>query len=398
MVDLTGRRVVVVGGGAVAHRRVPALLEAGAVVHVVAPRVLPELAALDVTVHRRSYRDGDLADAWLVHACTDVAEVNAAVAAEAERRRILCVRADNASGGTAHTPAVARAGEVRVAVGAGGDPRRAAVLRNAVAALLDAGALPVRPRRAGGGRVTLVGGGPGDPELITVRGRRLIAEADVVVVDRLAPRAILDTLDDTVEVIEAGKAPHCPTMTQDEINAVLVDRARRGLRVVRLKGGDPLVFGRGGEEVTACRRAGVPVEVVPGVSSALAGPAAAGIPVTHRGVASAFTVVSGHSGSTGPGGSRRPGGAIDWRAVARGADTLVLLMALEHLAHIATELIAGGRAADTPVAVVREATLPGQVVLVATLRTVADAVRQAGLRPPAVVVVGDVVALREESA
>lgn len=389
LLDLTGRRVIVVGGGPVAVRRARDLVASGALVHVIAPRPYPDLADMghDLAIHRRPYADGDLAGAWLVHACTDDPEVNAAVAAEAERRQVPCVRADDAAGGTARTPAVARHGAFTVAVNAGDDPRAAVVLRDAVARLLEAGRLPARPVRPRGGRVALVGGGPGDPELITVRGRRLLGEADVVVVDRLAPRALLADLDPAVEVVDAGKAPHRHNMTQDEINDVLVDRARRGLAVVRLKGGDPFVFGRGGEELLACVRAGVPVEVVPGVSSAVAGPAAAGIPVTHRGMAADFAVVSGHLDPS------RPGSTVDWQALADGPATLVLLMALERLDLTAAELVKRGRSADTPVAVVRNATLPDQQVVLATLGTVAERVRQARLAPPAVVVVGEVASL-----
>jgi uroporphyrin-III C-methyltransferase len=262
-------------------------------------------------------------------------------------------------------------------------------VRDAVALLLETGGLPLRAHRPGPGRVALVGGGPGDPELITVRGRRLLAEADVVVVDRLAPRELLARLAPGVEVLDVGKAPHGAGPTQPEISALLVDRARRGLRVVRLKGGDPFVLGRGGEEVLACVEAGVPVEVVPGVSSVLAGPAAAGIPVTHRGVAADFAVVSGHLDPA------RPGAGVDWQALADGPATLVLLMALDRLAAVAGELVKRGRPAATPVAVVRRATLPDQRVLVATLGTVAAEVAAAGLRPPAVVVVGAVVGLRD---
>jgi uroporphyrin-III C-methyltransferase/precorrin-2 dehydrogenase/sirohydrochlorin ferrochelatase len=396
VLDLTGRRAVVVGGGAVALRRARGLLEAGALVHVVAPSVLPELAAADVVVHRRAYADGDLARAWVAHACTGDPAVNAAVAAEAERRQVPCARADAAAGGTARTPAVARSAGLLVAVTTdpegGADPHRARAVRDAVAALLDAGELPVRRHRrpsAGGGRVSLVGGGPGDPGLITVRGRRLLAQADVVVVDRLAPRELLGRLDPAVEVVDVGKVPHGAGPTQEEISTLLVDRGRRGLRVVRLKGGDPFVLGRGGEEMLACVRAGVPVEVVPGVSSAIAGPAAAGIPVTHRGVAADFAVVSGHLD---PG---RPGSTVDWQALADGPATLVLLMALDRLDTVATELVKRGRPGHTPVAVVRRATLPDQQVLVATLDTVAGEVARAGLRPPGVVVVGEVVRLRE---
>jgi uroporphyrin-III C-methyltransferase/precorrin-2 dehydrogenase/sirohydrochlorin ferrochelatase len=284
---------------------------------------------------------------------------------------------------------VARSVGVTVAVNAG-DPARAAAIRDAVALLLDVGDLPARRRRRPDrGWVALVGGGPGDPELITVRGRRMLADADVVVVDRLAPRALLDALPAGVEVVDVGKAPHGSGPTQQEINALLVDRARAGNRVVRLKGGDPFLFGRGGEEVLACVAAGVPVEVVPGVSSALAAPAYAGIPVTHRGVASDVAVVSGHLDPS------QPGSTVDWQALADGPATLVLLMALDQLDAVATELVKRGRSADTPAAVIRNATLPDQQVLVGTLGTVADQVSRAGLRPPAVVVIGDVVRLRD---
>ena len=210
-------------------------------------------------------------------------------------RGIFCVRADLATGGSARTPATLRRDGLTVAVTGGDDPLRAVALRDAISVALDVGELPARPARpaVAGGSVALVGGGPGDPELITVRGRRLVASADVIVVDRLAPRDLLDDLPDDVEVIDCGKSAHRHNLTQDEINATLVDRARQGKRVVRLKGGDPFVFGRGGEEFLACVAAGVPVTVVPGISSALAAPAAADIPLTHRGVAAEFTVVSG---------------------------------------------------------------------------------------------------------
>jgi uroporphyrin-III C-methyltransferase/precorrin-2 dehydrogenase/sirohydrochlorin ferrochelatase len=313
--------------------------------------------------------------------------VNAAVAAAAEQRRVFCVRADAAAGGTARTPAMARHDGVTVAVNGGDDPVRAAALRDAIAALLDLGELPIRRvRPAAGGEVALVGGGPGDPELITVRGRRLVAQADVVVVDRLAPRDLLATLPEDVEVIDCGKSAHRHNLTQAEINAVLVERARAGKRVVRLKGGDPFVFGRGGEEWLACVAAGVPVTVVPGISSALAGPALAGIPLTHRGVAADFTVVSGHLD---PG---RPADAgIDWPGLAAHAGTLVLLMAMDRLALITKELVEHGLDGATPAAVVHRATLPGQRVLRGRLDGIAAAAAAEGLGAPAVVVVGAVV-------
>jgi len=409
--DLTGRRVVVVGGGRVALRRTQALVEAGALVTVIAPRfktdfeqqmaerVTAATTGSEITLVRRGYQDGDLAGAWLVHAATDDPAVNAAVAAAAERDRVWCVRADDATASAAWTPAVTRHGDVTVAVTADGDPRRSQALRAAIATALTQGRLPLRHHRAeaatgpaggrGTGSVALVGGGPGDAGLITVHGRRLLAEADVVVVDKLAPRSLLAELDPGVEIIDAGKAPHAHNLTQDEINELIVSRARAGQRVVRLKGGDPFVFGRGGEEALACVRAGVPFSVVPGVTSAVAVPAYAGIPVTHRGVTQDFAVVSAHLDPS------HPGATVDWAALAQGPGTLVLLMGVAHLEEISAELIKRGRDAATPVAVIRDGTLPGQQVLTSTLGAVAEEAARAGIRPPAVVVVGEVVRLRE---
>jgi uroporphyrin-III C-methyltransferase/precorrin-2 dehydrogenase/sirohydrochlorin ferrochelatase len=385
---------VVVGGGRVALRRAQALLAAGALVHVIAPRVDPALAGPAVTVSRRGYRDGDLAGAWLAHAATDDPAVNARVAADAERLRIWCVRADDAAASAAWTPAVARDGDITVAVTAGGDPERAKRLRAAIAFALAEGALPVRPcrRRGAPGRVALVGGGPGDPGLLTVRGRRLLAEADVVVADRLAPRDVLTRLGPGVEVIDAGKAPHAQHLSQEQINALLVERARAGQRVVRLKGGDPFVFGRGGEEALACARAGIPFEVVPGVTSAVAVPACAGIPVTHRGITQDFAVVSAHLDPS------HPGATVDWEALAAGPGTLVLLMAVARLPEVTRELVKRGRDASTPVAVICDGTTERQQVLVSTLGQVAQDAAGRGVRPPAVVVIGEVVRLREALA
>ena len=388
--SMAGKRAVVVGGGRVARRRVLRLLEAGAHVVVIAPEVDPELAVLPIAVLRREYQDGDLATAWLAHAATSDPAVNARVAAEAERCRIWCVRADDAAASPAWTPAVARHGDIAVAITAGGDPRRAQRLRAAVEVALAEGSLPVRRARAGGtGHVALIGGGPGDPALITVLGRRLLAEADVVVADKLAPRELLAELDPDVEIIDAGKAPHAHNLTQDEINELIVARALAGQRVARLKGGDPFVFGRGGEEALACVRAGVPFQVVPGVTSAIAVPAYAGIPVTHRGITQDFAVVSAHLDPS------HPGATVDWESMARGTGTLVLLMAVAHLESVAAELIKRGRDGTTPVAVICEGTMPGQRVLTSTLAEVAAEADRAGIRPPAVVVIGDVVRLRD---
>jgi uroporphyrin-III C-methyltransferase/precorrin-2 dehydrogenase/sirohydrochlorin ferrochelatase len=387
LLDLTGRRVVAVGGGPVTARRLSAWVAAGADVHVVAPYACEDVwdaaGRGEVTLHLREFAPEDLDEAWLAHTATGDHRVDLAVAQAAEARRVWCTNAGAAEEGTARTPAVTRVDDIVVAVSAGDDPRRAARLRNAVAEQLQAGALPQRRVRAGAGQVSLVGGGPGDPGLITTRGRALLARADVVVVDRLAPRALLDELDPDVEVIEAGKAPGKHTLGQEEINEVLVAKARAGLRVVRLKGGDPYVLGRGSEEADACRAAGVPVEVVPGVTSALAVPAAAGIPVTARGVTSRFTVVSGHEGP------------LDFAALAALDGTLLFLMGVGRLAEIAAELVTHGRPLDQPVAVVERGTLPDQRVTRATLGTIAEVAADQQVANPAVIVIGDVVGLAD---
>lgn len=230
-----------------------------------------------ITLSVRDYRDGDLDGAWYAIAATDDARVNVAVVAEAERRRIFCVRADIAVEGTAVTPASFSYAGLSVGVLAGGEHRRSAAIRSAIREALQQGVITAQSSDVLSGGVALVGGGPGDPELITVRGRRLLAQADVVVADRLAPPELLAELPPHVEVIDAAKIPYGRAMAQDAINAVLIERARSGNFVVRLKGGDPFVFARGYEEVLACAHAGIPVTVVPGVTSAIAVPAMAGV-------------------------------------------------------------------------------------------------------------------------
>lgn len=391
---LSGRRVLVVGGGRVAQRRVPALLAAGASVTLISPQVTPALDDLiatgRITWLARGYREGDVAGAWLVQACTDDHEVNAAIAAEAEATHTWCVRADDRDASAAWTPATGRVGEISVAVTTDSDPRRAAALRDTVVESLRDGSVDARRHRAKPVGVALVGGGPGDPGLITVRGRQLLAQADVVVADRLAPRALLDELAPDVELIDAAKVPYGRALSQEEINDVLVSRAREGKFVVRLKGGDPFVFGRGGEEALACARAGVPVLVVPGVTSAVAAPAAAGVPVTHRGVSQEFHVVSVHVAPD------DPRSTVDWPALGGSAGTLVLMMAVERIERIAEVLLREGRSPETPVMVVQDGTLPTQRVIVASLSTVAARVIETGVRPPAIVVVGDVVRVGQE--
>ncbi len=237
------------------------------------------------------------------------------------------------------------------------------------------------------GWVALVGAGPGDPGLLTVRGRELLETADAVVIDRLGTEALVALCRPDARIIDAGKAPGRQGLTQDQTNETLIALARDGLGVVRLKGGDPFVFGRGGEEALALHRAGIPVEVVPGITSAIAAPGAAGIPVTHRAVATSFTVVTGHEDPT------KPGEQTDWQALARTPGTLVILMGMGRLAAIAAALIAAGRPADQPAAAVQWGTTPRQRQVVSTLGGLADEVGRSGLGNPAVVVVGEVAGL-----
>lgn len=235
------------------------------------------------------------------------------------------------------------------------------------------------------GMVYIVGGGPGDPGLITVKGLQCLQCADVVLYDRLVARELLNEAPVHAELIDVGKEPKRHRRSQDEINALLIEKAREGKTVVRLKGGDPFVFGRGGEECQALAEAGIHYEVIPGVSSAIAVPAYAGIPVTQRGLTTAFTVVAGHTAGT--------GSDIDWPSISR-TGTVVFLMGVEHLPEIAAQLIAHGRQTNTPAAVIQEGTTPNQYVVTGTLGDIVDKAQRA--HPPAILVVGEVVRLCEQ--
>jgi uroporphyrin-III C-methyltransferase / precorrin-2 dehydrogenase / sirohydrochlorin ferrochelatase len=387
--------VLVVGGGAVAARRVPRLLTAGADVLLVSPEATPALEELAtqgrIEWRRRAYADGDCAGSWLVIACTDRPEVNAAVAEAAEANRTWCVRADDAAAASAWTPASGTVGDTSVGV-LSGDPRHSAAIRDAVTAGLRSGTIAARHHRTRLAGVALVGGGPGDPGLITVRGRQLLAEADVVIADRLGPRELLAELPPDVLVIDAGKVPYRRQMSQEEINEALIAHGTSGKFVVRLKGGDPFVFGRGGEEMLACLRAGLPVTVVPGVSSAIGVPTAAGVPVTHRGTTQGFHVISVH---VSPGDERS---TVDWPALARSDGTLVLLMSLERIGPVTSALMKHGRSGDCPVSVIADGTMPTQRTIYSTLEGVERRLVDEGVRPPAVIVIGGVVNIAAELA
>ncbi len=245
------------------------------------------------------------------------------------------------------------------------------------------------PAASGVGSVSLVGAGPGDPGLITVKGLQRLRAAEVVVYDRLVAPQLLDEVPEGAERIYVGKASAHHSLPQEQINALLVDRAKAGKRVVRLKGGDPFVFGRGGEEAEALVLAGVPFEVVPGVTSAIGAAAYAGIPVTHRDYSASFTVVTGHRGA------RATGEAPDWTRLAPGTGTIVCLMGVERLADFVQQLLRHGRSPETPVALIRWGSWPDQDTLVGTLSTILKLAATRSFGPPAVAVVGDVVRLRE---
>jgi uroporphyrin-III C-methyltransferase / precorrin-2 dehydrogenase / sirohydrochlorin ferrochelatase len=388
--DLTGRRALVVGGGPVVVEPARALVDAGARVTVLAPWVceqLEELAVAGGLDWRTGDYDGaaDLAEAWFVVVGSGDVTTDDTVRADALASRVWCLDATAPGAGTATLPATARVatpdGTVTVAAHCPGDRALGTHVVRSLDGLLTGGALDLRRRhpRTGAGWVALVGGGPGADGLLTGRARELLAAADVVVLDRLAPRGVVDRLPTTVRVVDVGKAPGRHALDQERINDLLVAEALAGHAVVRLKGGDPYVLGRGGEERAACEAHGIRVEVVPGVTSAVAVPAAAGIPVTHRGLARGFTVVTGHD---------------ELPAVPPGTDhTVVLLMGVGRLERSAQALLDTGRPAACPVAVIERGFLPEQRVTVGALGDIAGRARAVGVENPAVVVVGDVVRL-----
>lgn len=388
-VDLVGRPVLVAGGGPVAATKAAALVADGALVHVVTPIICEAMLDLvddvSVTWSQREVRLEDVEGRWFVVAATGDGPVDRALCERATSGRIFSVCAGSSEHGTARNPAVTDHAGMRVGVISNGrpDPARVVSVRNALATHLETGNLDLRARRARPaqeGRVVLVGGGPGAVDLITVRGRRALAQADVVVTDRLGPTELLRTLPSSVEIIDVGKTPGHHPVPQHEINRILVEQAQRGHTVVRLKGGDPFVYGRGGEEVLACREAGVAVEVVPGVSSALSAPGAAGIPLTHRGTVGAVHIVHGHE-------------SIDIHALSSAATeaaTLVILMGVRLLADHVRDLTAHGAADDLPVAIIEEATTERQRVTTAPLAQIVDTARLACVGAPAVIVVGRV--------
>jgi uroporphyrin-III C-methyltransferase / precorrin-2 dehydrogenase / sirohydrochlorin ferrochelatase len=445
--DLLYKRVVVVGGGKVATSKVRALLPTRpAPLIVVAPRAsafIRRAAALgDLEWRQRDYATDDLALAELAFGATDDRALNARVAADARALGVPVLAVDDIPNCDFIAPALVRRGDVTVAISTGGrspamarrtrerleralpafwgdllevaaaardqlgatrsliEPDRwQTALAGDVERLAESGALDdateallvnlertlFDSRDSRLGRVSLVGAGPGDPELLTLRAVRRLQAADVVVFDRLVSAEVLAYAPPDAERLDVGKAPGGRGWTQAEINTLLEDLAREGRQIVRLKGGDPFVFGRGGEEALALARAGVPFEIVPGISAALAAPAGAGIPVTHRGLSGSVTIVSGHDPDQ-----------QAWSALADVGGTLVFLMAVEHLEQIVQALLVHGRPAEEPSAIVQWATTSRQTVVSGPLAEIATRARAAVVEAPAVLVVGPTAALAAE--
>jgi uroporphyrin-III C-methyltransferase len=344
-----GREVVVGGGGVAAPGRIAALRAARAQVVVFSADPVASVSDFAerelITLHRRDPTDDDLTGAWLIHAATGSPTDDTEIVGRASLLHRFCL------------------------TGTGLQAQE-----------------PIGGHRRPGGRVVMVGGGPGDPGLLTLTGMRAIQEADVVIADRLAPLAALQYVRPGTEIIDVAKIPRGEFAAQEEINRLLIAHARAGKSVVRLKGGDNFVFGRGGEEWQACAAAGIEVPLVPGVSSALEAPALAGIPLTHRSLNQGFTVVSGH---VAPG---DPRSTLDWAALAKTGTALVILMGVATLPAISAALIAAGMDPTTPAATIADAGHPGQRTVRGTVADIAEGTATAGLGSPAVTVIGSVAA------
>ena len=436
-IQLEGARGLLVGGGRVALRKAEKLLPFGAQLTVVAPRICPPLAALPgLTLCRRAFADSDLSPAPdFVIAATGDRALDRRIAALCRTRRILVNVVDDPAACGFYFPALVQRGRLCIGISTGGaSPTAAAWLRQKIEALLPPGfdgildrlaarreavkaeggseakraerlqqafalelAAAEAPRapaaaweNAGPGRVALVGAGCGRADLITVRGLRLLQQCRAVVYDDLIDTALLDIAPAGAERIYVGKRSGRHSAPQAEINAALIALAQRGGLTVRLKGGDPYVFGRGGEEALALQRAGIPFEVVPGITAAIAVPAEAGIPVTHRGVSRAVHIITAHTQDETPDFSR-------WAALAADG-TLVFLMGLQRLPQIAAGLLAGGLPPATPAAVLSGGNAPHPAAVRASLGEIAAAARAAGVEAPAVIVVGDVAGMELESS
>ena len=448
--SVTDQSCAVVGGGEIATRKVALLLRAGARVRVIAPELCANLAKLRdqgrIEHLARGYRDGDLDDAYLAIAATDRAETNHRVAAAGRALRIPVNVVDHPEDGSFIMPSIIDRAPVIAAVSTGGaSPVLARLIRSRLESLIPAGygrlaelagrfrervkqtfSNPADRRRfwdqvlqgqvaervfsghmheaevlmeqqlgsgalqPGMGEVYLVGGGPGDPDLLTFRALRLMQQADVVVYDRLVAKAVLDMTRSDAERIYVGKERDNHAMRQEEINQLLADLAKQGKRVVRLKGGDPFIFGRGGEEIDTLASQGVPFQVVPGITAASGCASYAGIPLTHRDYAQSVTFVTGHLKDNTMN--------LNWSQLAQPNQTVVFYMGLKGLPVISRELQAHGMAADTPAALVQQGTTHQQRVFTGTISSLPDIVAREQPTPPTLIIVGDVVQLQEKLA
>jgi uroporphyrin-III C-methyltransferase/precorrin-2 dehydrogenase/sirohydrochlorin ferrochelatase len=447
--NLTDRSVLIIGGGEVAARKCEALLGSGARVRVGAPALnqqLSEWRRLGRITHLPgSYQPSWLDEAWLVIAATNDVDINRRVAVDAAARHVLINVVDNADLSSFHVPAVIDRAPVQVAISSGGNaPMLARWIRERVELVLDHALGPLatlleksrrairfrhpdlnarrrfydrvlvgpvwqllragksaaaeielrcslrQPHQPQNGHVALVGAGPGDPGLLTLRALRVLNEADVILHDRLVSTEVLDLARRDAQRIEVGKEAGNHHATQEEIHALLLQHARAGRRVVRLKGGDPFVFGRGGEELEFLRGHDIAYEVVPGVTAALACAAYSGVPLTHRDHAHSVQLVTAHC--------RESLDALDWKALAAPRQTLAVYMGVAHLGALRERLLAAGRAAGTPVAAVENGTRRDQRVIVSTIDELADLAQVHALRSPSLLIVGEVAAFAETLA
>ncbi len=443
---LRGKRCLVVGGGEIALRKIHLLLDAGAGIRVVARSAKPELQELAdegrLELILAEYESHHMDEVDLVVAATDINDVNQRVCDDAEERRLFVNVVDDVERSSFIVPGIVDRGLLGIAVGtSGAAPVLARLLRGKIEAVVPHGyeeltaiarkyrdkvkeTIPPGPQRKafweevfegdiaervfagqpevaeerllellenfdkhadGIGEVYLIGAGPGDPDLMTFRAIRLMEKADVALYDRLVSKAIMNMVRRDADRIYVGKSREKHCVPQDQINELLVELAREGKRVVRIKGGDPYTFGRGGEEAQALVEAGIPFQVVPGITTASAASSYCGIPLTHRDHAQSVTFATGHLEDGKP--------ALSWSALTEHSNTLVLYMALRGLRQIATGLIEHGREAATPVALVENATRGEQRVFIGDLSNIADIAEQNDVKPPAIVIVGDVVNL-----
>ena len=396
---LKNKKCLVVGGGKVAERKVNVLLKSGAEIEVASPDLTLGLRRLadagKITYKARKYSASLLKQADLVIAATNNRKVNQQIASGATSLNVPVNVVDSACESTFIFPAILDREGFTIAVSTDGEsPALAKAVRDRLNEFFDGfqntGLKERSELNLKKGKVYLVGAGPGDPELITVKGLNLVKAADVILYDRLISPKLLEHAKRGAELVYAGEKTREHTVRQDEINNLLIRQARKGKSVVRLKGGDPFVFGRGGEEALELLRNGIPFEVVTGVSSFHGVPVSAGIPLTQRGYSSSVGIVTGREDST------KSSPEVQWQKLATAVDTLIILMGVKNLPTIVKELKKGGCSSNRPVAIIRWGTTKRQEILEGTLENIVRKVKKADFKPPAIIVVGETVAFRKQ--